>query len=268
MDLLSPLLGLVIGLIVALTGAGGGILSVPLLVFVLGMPMQSAGPIGLLAVALSAGMGALLHLRDGNLRYKAAGLMALIGSLFSPLGLWLASKVPNTPLMVAFAGVLLFISIRMLVEAHRAKSGLEEEGSRPPCLLDQTKGKLIWTLPCARRLGLAGGLAGLLSGLLGVGGGFVIVPALKHATDLPIRSVVATSMGVLTLISMAGVLSATWAHRLDWWIALPFAAGALLGMAIGRQIAHHLKSHHIQQVFASVSLVVALGLLAKSLASH
>ena len=99
-------LGLIVGVILALTGAGGGILAVPLLVFGVGLSVAEAGPIGLLAVGMAAALGAGLGLKAGTVRYKAALLMAGTGML-SPLGIWLANRVDNRWLSILFATVLL-----------------------------------------------------------------------------------------------------------------------------------------------------------------
>jgi len=188
-----------------LTGAGGGILSVPLLVFLLHLPISEAGPIALTAITISAGAGAMIGLNAKLLRYKAAAFMALFGLLLSPLGLWLAQKTPNTPLLILFSLVLMYVSIRMLLQVARILSGKPMHSAKaPPCQLDLSIGKLIWTVPCARALMFAGASAGFLSGLLGVGGGFILVPALNKFTDLPMKSIVATSLGVLAIVSAGG----------------------------------------------------------------
>ncbi|TDN62859.1 sulfite exporter TauE/SafE [Paraburkholderia sp. BL10I2N1] len=96
----SMVLGSVVGLILALTGAGGAIVAVPLLLFVLRLEVAEAAPIALLAVGLSAGMGAIIGLRAGIVRYRAAGFIALTGILSSPIGLWL--RLPNGPLVGGF----------------------------------------------------------------------------------------------------------------------------------------------------------------------
>lgn len=132
-------------------------------------------------------------------------------------------------------------------------------------MLHETRGKLIWTLPCFRAMLMAGGLAGFLSGLLGVGGGFVIVPALKRVTNLPAKAIVATSLGVITLVSLGGVVTATMVGRMDWLVGIPFALGALAGMLVGRQVAHHLSGPRLQQSFAVFAGFVAAVMLAKAL---
>src|SRR5690606_5295593 len=88
-------LGAIGGLILRLTGAGGGILAVPLLVFGLGLSVGAAAPVGLVAIAIAAGLGALLGLREGIVRYRAAMLVAAIGIAFAPLGLGLAHRLPE-----------------------------------------------------------------------------------------------------------------------------------------------------------------------------
>ena len=257
--LLPASLGFVVGFILSLTGAGGAILSVPLLVFGMGLTVNQAGPIGLLAVSISAGIGSIFGLKERILRYKAAGLMAIFGLILSPIGLYVAHQLPNKPLTIIFSLVLFYASIRMMIQSYREAKGIVDTQSKSvPCLLNQSIGKLIWTVPCARSLALAGGLAGFFSGLLGVGGGFIIVPSLKKVTDLPVISIVATSLGVLTIVSLGGVINSTVAGVMLWPIAIPFASGSLVGLLIGRTIAKKLAGPTIQQIFAIFSFAVAV----------
>lgn len=257
-------LGAVVGLILALTGAGGGILAVPLLVFGLGLPMVKASPIGLLAVGLAAAVGAALGLHAGIVRYRAALMIGALGIATTPVGLWFAGRIPNAPLMIAFALVLAWVGLRMIRQARAALAGRAPEVDRDvlPCVL-ASDGRLRWTLPCARALAGTGVVSGLLSGLLGVGGGFVIVPALNRYTDLAMQSVVATSLAVITLVSLGGAASATLSGALDWDLALPFGGGAVLGLLLGRQVADRVAGPRLQQAFGAVSAVVALSLLVR-----
>lgn len=264
---MAPVLGALVGGVLALTGAGGVILAVPLLVFGLGLSMSQAGPIALLAVALAAGIGAALGWRQGVLRYRAAALMAAAGVAASPAGLWLAQRIPNQPLTVLFALVLAGVSLRMLTQAARQLRGQADEAApAAPCLVDEAAGRLRWNPACALRLAAAGAGAGFLSGLLGVGGGFVIVPALLAVSNLPMRAVTATSLGVLALVSSGAVLQSALAGRLAVDLALLFAAGALGGLLLARGTAERLAGPRLQQVFAIVSLLIAAGLLTRALA--
>jgi len=261
------LLGLTVGVILALTGAGGGILAVPLLVFGAGLSMAEAGPIGLLAVGLAATLGAVMGLKNGTVRYKAALLIAAAGIVCSPLGLWLAQRTPNRPLTVLFACVLMYVAFRVfkrsLPPSPASKTAVAPKP--PPCVLNPQRGKLNWTAPCAWALTVSGIVAGGLSGLLGVGGGFVMVPALQRYTNLTTQSVLATSLAVIALVSISGVAASSAAGHLQWAIALPFSLGALSGMAGGRLIAARLAGPHLQRGFAAVSMLVAVALLVKAI---
>lgn len=266
--LISPALGILVGLLMGLTGAGGGILSVPLLVFALHLTVAEAAPIALSAIALAASVGALMSLRNKILRYKAAGFMALFGLLLSPIGLWLAQIVPNSPLLILFSCVLFYVSMRLFWQARKEVQGAPNMVRKPPpCLLDHSIGKLAWNIPCARALLFSGGLAGFLSGLLGVGGGFVIVPALKRYTDLPAQSIVATSLGVLAIIATGGTLFSAASGNFDLLIAAPFCFGTLGGLLIGMQFGKKLSGARLQQIFSILVFVVAISLMTKGINS-
>jgi uncharacterized membrane protein YfcA len=269
MDSISAIsvgLGVFVGMMMALTGAGGGILSVPLLVFGLNLSIASAGPIGLLAIAVAGSIGAIHGLRTKLLRYRAVLVMAVLGIVMAPIGIYMAQRIPNTPLLLAFASILIVASIRIFIQAQQEITGnVPKEQPAPPCKLDQSIGRLIWSVPCARALMGSGAAAGFLSGLLGVGGGFIIVPALKKVTDLPMQSIVATSLGVLALISVTGVTTAAVAGHLNWSIGIPFAAGAVAGMLVGSVIAKQISGPRIQQAFAVFTFLISLSLLYKAI---
>lgn len=263
--LISLTLGLAVGLILALTGAGGGILAVPLLVFGTHIGVAQAGPIGLMAVGFAAAFGAILGLRAGVVRYRAALLIAVTGMLSSPAGLWLARRIDNRWLSVLFALVLLYVAFNTLRKA-RGRNAAEPDcaARKPVCVRGPDTGRFIWTRPCARALALSGSAAGLLSGLLGVGGGFVMVPALRRYTDLAMQSAVGTSLAVIALISASGVATSAASGAIAWDIALPFSAGAIAGMLGGRSLSERLSGPHLQTGFAAVSATVAVGMMAKA----
>lgn len=262
--LTTLLLGLGIGIILALTGAGGGILAVPALVFGAHLSMAQAGPVGLLAVGLAAALGAVLGLKAGTVRYRAATLMAGAGIVCAPAGLWLAQRSPNRPLSVAFALVLLYVAWRGYRRTLPSSTTPEQHTLPPSCRTDTMGGRLIWTAPCARALTMTGMVAGTLSGLLGVGGGFVMVPALQRYTDLRMQSVVATSLAVIALVSISGVTASALAGHLQWAVALPFSAGAVAGMLGGRALAARLAGPVLQRGFALLSAAVALAMIVKA----
>lgn len=256
-------LGLVVGLILALTGAGGGILAVPLLVFGVGATVAEAGPVGLMAVGMAAALGAALGLKEGTVRYRAAVLIAASGMLLSPAGLWAARQVDSRWLATLFALVLLYVAARTFRQASGMKGAVDP--SKAVCVREGEIGRFIWTRPCALAMAVSGGVAGLLSGLLGVGGGFVMVPALQRYTDLPMKSAVATSLAVIALVSLMGVAATAVSGAMDWALALPFSAGALAGMLGGRSLASRLAGPQLQRGFAFVSALVAVAMIVQAL---
>jgi uncharacterized membrane protein YfcA len=264
--LTALVLGALVGLTLALTGAGGGILAVPLLVFSLGLGVAEAAPVGLLAVGLAAALGALLGLHEGQVRYRAAAVIGGAGMLVAPVGVWLAQRLPNGPLTLAFAAVLAWSAWGMFRRTRPA--GPDEPRHVPlPCVRSPVDGRFIWTPRCARVLAGTGVVSGLLTGLLGVGGGFVIVPALTRWSDLDAGSIVATSLAVIALVSVSGVASAAWHGAVQWPVALPFAAGAAAALLAGRRGARRVSGPGLQRAFAALSAGVALMLLARGAAA-
>ena len=259
----SVLLGSVVGIVLALTGAGGAIIAVPLLIFGLHLAIADAAPIALFAVGFSAAMGALLALKRGKVRYRAASLLALAGLAASPLGVFLAQRIPNAPLTLLFAIVLGYAAFHTFRQSMRNPADGAMRSSTP-CQLDPG-GRLIWTWPCARLMVIAGILAGFLSGLLGVGGGFVIVPALQKVTDLHMQSIMPTSLAVIALVSGAGVISAMAMRGMDWAIALPFAFGAGTGILLVSAFANRFTGPRLQQGFAILAGCVSIGMIIRQI---
>lgn len=261
-------LGAVVGLILALTGAGGAILAVPLLMFFFGWDVVHAAPVALLAVGSAAAVGAWQGFRAGMTRYRAALFMAAVGSLCTPLGTWAAHRLPHQPLALIFAAVLLFVALKIHLQArrelHSQYTGPAVQ-SQSVCKLNTDTGRLDWTAPCTRALALAGAITGTLSGLLGVGGGFVIIPALRRSSDLPMQAIVATSLLVVALVSTTAVATAMLAGHLDMGVGLPFALGAIAAMLVVRPMAGKLSGPRTQQAFAALAGTVALGMVAKQL---
>lgn len=165
-----------------------------------------------------------------------------------------------------FAAVLMLVAARTRRQARRpAAAVVAAPAAIHPCQRSAANGRFIWTSGCVRALALSGTVTGLLSRLLGVGGGFVMVPALQRFTDLPMRSIVATSLAVIALVSVTGVAASAATGGIAWQVALPFSAGALAGMLAGRTVAARLAGPQLQIGFAMVSAAVAAGMILKSL---
>jgi len=229
------------------------------LVFVGGLALPQAAPIGLMAVGLAAWTGALLGLRQGIVRYKAAGLMALCGVALAPVGIWAAGRLPHDMLAVLFALVLVWVAFR----AWRTPEGPAADRAIAPCRLDPQTGRFRWTPRCAATVAASGVVAGFLSGLLGVGGGFVLVPALSRFSNLPMRSIAATSLAVIGLVSLSGVFSAALVGQMSWTIAVPFSGGAVAGMLLGHLVSSRLGSRHLQRAFGLIAAIAAIALVVR-----
>ena len=272
--LASLALGLFVGVVLAITGAGGAILSLPLLVFFLHLKMTEAAPISLMAIMLSAGMAAGLGLRAGIVRYKAATLLAVFGVLCAPVGVLVAHQLSETLLAVLFSMVLLVVSYRsfqkfqnptLLIgdECDDPNGCDENEKPEPPCSVNPATSKLFWTAPCTKRLILTGSFSGFLSGLLGVGGGFIIVPTLHSISNLETKMIVATSLAVIALVSMASAISYAGNSTVNWSIAIPFVSATVFGTFFGRRLHNKIPSHVSVLVFGILSLLIAISMLAK-----
>lgn len=255
---LAILLGMLTGLSLGLTGAGGGILAVPALVLGLGYSMTAATPVALLAVGAAALVGALDGLHKHIVRYRAAFFMAIMGALLTSAGLRISQALPEKLLVTLFALIMLWIASKML------RRPAERIDHLPPCRLNPDTGRLRWTGAGTATLAGIGAVAGLFSGMLGVGGGFLIVPALKRFSDLSMHSIVATSLMLIALISLSAS-AISLAHGAvippSGWV---FVAAAIAGMALGRQLAPRIPQERLQQGFSLLTALVALSMLARS----
>ena len=260
--MLIILLGVLVGLLLGLTGAGGGILAIPALTLGLGWTLLEATPVALLAVGMAAADGALDGLRKGLVRYKAAGLMAGAGWLASPVGLYLAKLLPAAALMTLFAAIMMFVSGRMFRQAADGCSEIDAAHGKN-CRINPDTGRLVWDTKCSTTLACIGAVSGLLTGLLGVGGGFLIVPAFRRFSDVPMHGIVATSLMVVALVSLG-----TLAHLLYQGVSLSgeasvFIGATLTGMIVGRLIAPKVSGKRMQQGFAVVCAIVSVLMLVK-----
>lgn len=254
-------LGVGVGLVLGLTGAGGGILAVPALVFGLGWGAATAAPVALLAVAGAALLGAVQGMRARLVRYKAAALMAGAGVPVTALGVRAAHALPERVLLFLFVCAMLVVAVRMVRRKAPAAAP-----RAVPCRMDPATGRLHWTPVVAAILASIGALSGFLTGLLGVGGGFVIVPSLRQVSDISVHGVVATSLAVIALVAGGSVLVSWWeGAALPLLVAGPFVAGAATGMLAGRRIVHRLNPATVERTFAGLMFVVAAGMCAKAL---
>jgi uncharacterized membrane protein YfcA len=266
---IAIILGLLIGFLMAITGAGGAILSLPLLMYFLHLEMRDAAPIALLAVSVAAGLAAIIGLKQGVVRYRAATLLAVMGIVMAPLGVFLAQRTPSVWLQVIFSLLLFYVGWYALITAKRS-SDLRDSlfnVKQTPCEVNPATSRLFWTASCTKRLLLTGSIAGFLSGLLGVGGGFVVMPSLLKISNLEHRMVVATSLTMTALVSLVGVISYASYSSIYWGIAIPFVLATLLGSLMGGLFSQKISIFKSKLTFAVISLLIALIMLSKLIIS-
>ncbi len=242
-------------------------MAVPALVVGLGYSINEAAPVALLAVGIAALVGALDGLRHGTVRYKAAILMSAVGTLFSPIGTNIAEFLSGALLMALFSAVMIVVAIRMFRQAINKRSegsstGILDVTKR--CMVSPETGKFIWDIKTIFTIGSIGALSGMCTGMLGVGGGFIIVPALRKFSNLGMHSIVSTSLMVIALISIATVGNAVFrgvSFSIDAWLFVTFA---VVGMLIGRIVSPRIPPVFLQMAFSVVCAVVAAILVVRA----
>ena len=272
---MAILLGIFIGLSLGLTGGGGSILAVPFLIYVLGVEPKEAVTMSLAVVSIVALYGAASAWRHRLLEVRAAIIFAMGGIVAAPLGIMVGNRISDLTLVYAFTALMLIIAVRMFTNAiqkpseSRVVRGDFESGSENDSVTVckySADGRLRITTPCGLVLILLGLLTGFLSGLFGVGGGFLIVPSLILVSAMGIHRAVASSLLVITIVGLSGTLSAWLTERpIDWAITGLFLAGGIIGMFIGRKIAHRLAGPSLQKAFALLIVCIAVYMLMQAL---
>ncbi|MEO2012092.1 MAG: sulfite exporter TauE/SafE family protein [Pirellulaceae bacterium] len=265
---LSILFGAFVGFALGLTGGGGSLLAVPLLVYGLAIAPREAFGVSLAAVGATALVGVLPRIRAGQVEVGTGILFAIAGMLGAPLGTWVAGMIPETVLLTMFA-VLMFVVAWQLWNKSKTKDddvqAVCNTNKRGPTCQRTADSKLRLTSRCAMSLAAVGLMTGFLSGMFGVGGGFVIVPALVMFSGMPIHKAVATSLFVIMLVSISGVASHFAAGRgISLEVTGLFVLGGVIGMSLGGLISKRLPAPVLQNVFASGIVAVAIFIVSKT----
>ncbi len=236
-------LGLVVGIVLGVVGGGGSIIAVPALVYGVGMSPSQAIPTSLLVVGISSLAALLPRIREG-LNWP---VIALVGAAGIPAA-WAGAAVgklldPNV-LMLAFAVVMAAAGIRMLSKPR------EIEGT---CSTGPNRA----FRSCAPKAVGVGLFVGFLTGLLGVGGGFLITPALTIFLGLRMKQAVGTSLAIIVINSAAGFGAHATGYTIDWATTLAFAVPAIAGSLVAARLARRLHDKHIRISFAVLIFAVA-----------
>ncbi|MEX1114567.1 MAG: sulfite exporter TauE/SafE family protein [Akkermansiaceae bacterium] len=237
MNPLALLGAALIGLSLGLTGAGGSIITLPVLVYLAGVPPKEAVGLSLFVVGAAALVGAFQRFRSGDVHLKAAMMFAISGMVGAAGGAYLTPLVSGRVLMIIFAALMLVVAVNMLA------------GSKQ----DHPAGSDCHPMKCL----LAGLGVGILTGFIGVGGGFLLMPALVKFARLPLRVATGTSLAVISFNSAAGFVSHFGEAPPRWSMAFVFAAIAAGGVLAGSSFAKRLPVARLRQGFAF--MVIATG---------
>ncbi|MCA8922835.1 MAG: sulfite exporter TauE/SafE family protein [Planctomycetes bacterium] len=256
MSWIALALGAAVGLVLGLLGGGGSVLAIPLLTYGLGLEAKPAVATSLFVVGVAALVGSGFHARSGRVHFKVALAFGVLGGLGGLLGSQLARLIPGTAQLVLFAAIMLFAGVRMLRHepSEEGRDLGEEPAHEAAAATPRASG---WAIAAAA---LA---TGVLTGVVGVGGGFLIVPALVLLVQLPMRDAIGTSLLVIVLNAVGGSLGYLAYVSLDLSIALPFALGAGALALVGGALSQRLSPRWLQVVFAVGILVMGVGMLLK-----
>jgi uncharacterized protein len=248
---LGLLSGSLVGFSLGLVGGGGSILAVPLMVYVVGVPdAHLAIGTSAIAVAANAAVNLSNHARGGTVRWSCALTFAAAGIIGAFVGSIFGKMLDGQKLLALFALIMLVIAMLML--KTRSRVGLPDV-------------QINWSnMPAVVGLGLA---TGTLSGFFGIGGGFLIVPALMLATGMSIMNAVSSSLVAVTAFGLTTAASYAYSGLVSWTLAGLFIAGGVVGGLIGTRSARHLAARRgaLNTVFATVIIAVALYMLARNL---
>ena len=263
--MLIVLFGMVTGLALGLTGGGGSIFAMPLLLHGAGSSVAQAVAVSSLAVGAASLVGAVRGLRAGLVDVRSGAMFAVTGVIAAPFGVYLGHLLADSTRVLAFGALLLVIGPLMwrkarapesrTVRAEIVRGSPDEPGAA--CRYSP-EGRLHITTPCAMALLASGLLTGVLSGVFGVGGGFLIVPTLRATTGLSMHRAVATSLLVIALISGSTAIASWIGVQLDTRVTIEFVIGSIAGLIAGTLVVRRLAGPTLQRTFAG--LIVAMGL--------
>ncbi|MGV8855360.1 MAG: sulfite exporter TauE/SafE family protein [Devosia sp.] len=247
---LGALSGGLVGFTLGLFGGGGSILAVPLMVYVVGVPVaHMAIGTSAIAVAANAATNLIAHARRGNVIWRCAIMYTVAGVFGAFVGSLLGKAMDGEKLLFLFA--LLMAVVGVLMFRSRGNPGT------PGATCNREK---------APKVVGYGGLTGLLSGFFGIGGGFLIVPGLVASTGMPMLNAIGSSLVAVTAFGLTTAISYAFSGFVDWPLAAVFVGGGVLGGMVGTRVAGVLSTTKgaLNIAFAGLIVVVALYMAART----
>jgi uncharacterized membrane protein YfcA len=234
------------GLVLGLLGGGGSMLSVPILVYVLGVEAHAAISLSLMLVGGTALIGAFLHQEAARVAWKQGLLFVCFGIPLNFLGAELSRHVSSTVLLLLF-GILMAISGTAMLFKRRESQNSASEHSLWPVVI-------------------SGAVVGFLAGFLGVGGGFMIVPSLVLFLHIPIKSATGTSLLVIAINSALALFGHRHTLQVDWTLLLELMAPALLATYLGVKLTEILSAQQLRKVFGVFVILLGVFMVASNTA--
>lgn len=262
MIIVAIAVGALIGLSLGALGGGGSILTVPALVYLMGMDTRAATTGSLIIVGVTAVFGMLAHRRDGYVRVLAGIVFGLVGAAGAVIGTKWSLAVSPDVLLAGFSMLMLVVAALMLTRRRvPAGSGAPAPGDRAPfdVPIISFRPRFVCACPRATKVVVAAVTVGLMTGFFGVGGGFLVVPALVLALGFPMPVAVGTSLLVIAINSATSLLArAGGGIDIDWKVIAVFTGAAVLGSLLGARIATRARPETLQIAFAA--LIIAVGI--------
>ena len=243
--LLALILAAAIGLSLGVLGSGGSIITLPVLVYAGGIDAREAVPMSLVIVGGTSLAGAILKMREGEVSPRAALTFSAAGIFTAILGAQLTPLVSPAVLLLVFAFLMFLVATRMLTSSNESLTAAPE--CRPVRCLT------------------AGGIVGVLTGFLGVGGGFLIVPAMVIAARMPLKIAIGSSLAVISVNSVAGLIGQLRHTTFDWTLGVAFLAISVVGMFGGMKLSKRVATTSLRRWFAWFVIAVAVFVVVQNL---
>lgn len=244
---LAIALSLLIGVSLGLLGGGGSILTTPILIYALDVEPKAAIATSLLVVGITSAAALVPHARAGNVEWRTGVIFGLAGMAGAAGGGWVAGFLSADLLLLLFAGMMLATAVAMF----RGRK-------QPPA---EAEGKAI-QVPKVIAEGL---VVGVVTGLVGAGGGFLVVPALTLLGGVPMRKAIGTSLLVIALKSAAGFAGHASHVSIDWPLAGTVSVAAVLGSFLGARLTSMIPPEALRKGFAGFVVVMAMFVLSQQL---